>query len=91
MKNKILKFDYENLSEKRKKEFKPSQSLGEELKIQRNFYDITNKSNKTNTINKSKRLNHFLKLIDNKNLISCLRYKIYRIRKRIQFKIKKIW
>ena len=71
MKNKILKFDYENLSEKRKKEFKPSQSLGEELKIQRNFYDITNKSNKTNTINKSKRLNHFLKLIDNKNLISC--------------------
>ena len=63
-----MEFLYKKLSKKRLEEFKPSKTLGEELKIQRNYYDIVS-NNKINTDNKSARLNNFLKNVNNNNIL----------------------
>lgn len=59
-----MEFLYKKLSKKRLEEFRPSKTLGEELKIQRHYYDIVS-NNKINTDNKSARLNSFLKNVNN--------------------------
>ena len=63
-----MEFLYKKLSKKRLEEFKPSKTLGEELKIQRNYYDIVS-NNKMNTDNKSARLNSFLKKVTNGDIL----------------------
>lgn len=63
-----MDFLYKKLSKKRLEQFRPSKTLGDELRIQRNYYDITS-STKTTTSNKSAILNSFLKNIDNKEIL----------------------
>lgn len=63
-----MEFLYKNLSKKRLEYFRPSKTLGEELRIQRNYYDVIS-SKKTTTSNKSAILNSFLKNINNKELL----------------------
>lgn len=63
-----MEFLYKKLSKKKLKEFAPSKTLGEELKIQRNYYDVVS-NNKINTDNKSARLNSFLKKVNNIDIL----------------------
>ena len=63
-----VKFFYNKLSPKRLETFIPSKTLGEELRLQRNYYDLV-KVSKTTTMNKTNRLTNFLNLIDNKKLL----------------------
>lgn len=63
-----MEFLYKKLSKKRLEEFRPSKTLGEELKIQRNYYDIVS-NNKINTDNKSARLNSFLKNVNKSDIL----------------------
>lgn len=65
---KDIEFHYKKLSAKKLKNFRPSRTLGEELTLQRNYFDIIS-SQKTNTTNKSMRYNHFLKLLDNEEIL----------------------
>lgn len=66
-----IKFHYTKLSAKRLQEFKPSTTLGEELKLQRNYYDIT-KYPKTTTINKCNKLASFLNVVNNEEILKRL-------------------
>jgi len=66
-----IKFHYNKLSAKRLQEFKPSTTLGEELRLQRNYYDITQNS-KTTTIHKSDKLASFLNIVHNEEILKRL-------------------
>lgn len=66
-----IKFNYNKLSTKRLQEFKPSTTLGEELKLQRNYYDIT-KYPKTTTTNKCNKLADFLNIVNNEDILKRL-------------------
>lgn len=63
-----MEFLYNRLSKKRLEDFKPSKTLGDELKIQRNYYDVVT-SGKNTTNNKSVKLTNFLKNISNKEIL----------------------
>lgn len=66
-----MKFIYTKLSAKRLNAFKPSSTLGEELRIQRNYYDIS-KYSKTGIINKCDKLASFLNMVKNEEILKRL-------------------
>lgn len=68
---KDINFFYKKLSAKKLESFIPSKTLGEELKLQRNYYDLV-KEHETNTINKATRLTNFLKLVDGEKILDNL-------------------
>lgn len=66
-----IKFYYRNFSEKRLKSFVPSKTLGEELRLQRNYYDLV-KLPKTTTTTKANKLKNFLQIVDDKEILNKL-------------------
>lgn len=66
-----IKFYYKSFSPKKLELFNPSKTLGEELKLQRNYYDLV-KVPKTTTINKATKLTNFLKSVKGEQILNKL-------------------